>query len=66
MKKEDFSLDNLGPEESTLTEDQFEMLQEQIKKILSTLKDEDNQILILKNKLFNILKKRPTYSQLEF
>lgn len=66
MKKEDFSLDNLGPEESTLTEDQFEMLQEQIKKIMSTLKDEDNQILILKNKLFNILKKRPTYSQLEF
>ena len=66
MKKEDFSLDNLGPEESTLTEDQFEMLQEQIKKIMSALKDEDNQILILKNKLFNILKKRPTYSQLEF
>lgn len=66
MKKDDFDLDNLGPEEEHLSEEQFDMIKEQIQKITQTLKDEDNQVTILKNKLFNILKKKPTYNQVEF
>ena len=65
MKKENFDLDNLGPDEETMNEDQFEMIQEQIKKIMSTLRDEDNQLSILKNKVFNILKKNPVYTATE-
>lgn len=65
MKKENFDLDNLGPDEETMNEDQFEMIQEQIKKIMSTLRDEDNQLSILKNKVFNILKKKPVYTATE-
>jgi len=42
MKKDNFDLDNLGPEEETMNEDQFEMINDQIKKIMSTLRDEDN------------------------
>lgn len=30
MKKDDFDLDNLGPEEEHLSEEQFDMIKEQI------------------------------------
>ena len=60
-KQQEFDLDQLGPEDTYLTEEQFSLIKEQIEKIKLTLDDQETKIQSLKMKLFNLIKKNPQY-----
>jgi hypothetical protein len=58
-KQQEFDLDTLGPEDTYLTQEQFELIKEQIDKINLTLEDQSTKVESLKMKLFNLIKKNP-------
>ena len=60
-KQQEFDLDQLGPEDTYLTDEQFSLIKEQIDKIKLTLDDQETKIQSLKMKLFNLIKKNPQY-----
>lgn len=60
-KQQEFDLDQLGPEDTYLTEEQFSLIKEQIEKIKLTLDDQETKIHSLKVKLLNLIKKNPSY-----
>ncbi len=60
-KQQEFDLDQLGPEDTYLTDEQFNLIREQIEKITLTLDDQEGKIQSLKMKLFNLIKKNPSY-----
>lgn len=62
-KQQEFDLDALGPEDTYLTSEQFELIKEQIEKINLTLEDQSTKVESLKMKLFNLIKKNPQYNQ---
>ena len=60
-KQQEFDLDQLGPEDTYLTDEQFSLIKEQIEKIKLTLDDQETKISTLKMKLSNLTKKNPHY-----
>jgi len=58
-KQQEFDLDQLGPEDTYLTDEQFNLIKEQIEKIKLTLEDQETKIQSLKMKLLNLIKKNP-------
>ena len=58
-KQQEFDLDQLGPEDTYLTDEQFSLIKEQIEKIKLTLEDQETKVQSLKMKLFNLIKKNP-------
>jgi predicted RNase H-like nuclease (RuvC/YqgF family) len=63
-KQQEFDLETLGPEDTYLTQEQYELIKEQILKITQTLDDQNTKVESLKMKLFNLIKKNPHYQHI--